>query len=134
MGSSGLRGCRLFVLLGCRGNRMPPEFLHPGVFIEEVSSGIHPIEGVPTSTTAFVGWARKGPRNRPTRIGSFSDYERVFGGLWRFSAMSYAVQHFFLNGGFEALVVRVASARAKDRESATRALNGDAKKKTGLQS
>src|SRR6476659_767222 len=99
---------------------MPPEFLHPGVYIEEASSGVHPIAGVPTSITAFVGWARKGPRNTPTRIRGFADYERIFGGLWRFSTMSYAVQHFFLNGGSEALVVRVASAKASDSESATK--------------
>ena len=118
---------------------MPSTVTFPGVFIEEVSSGIHPIEGVPTSTTAFVGWARKGPRHKPTKIVSFADYERIFGGLWRFSTMSYAVQHFFLNGGSEALIVRVASAKARDGlsrdlEDAAKVLNGDAKKMTGLQS
>ena len=113
---------------------MPSEFTHPGVFIEGVSSGVHPIEGVPTSVTAFVGWARKGPLNKPTKIGSFADYERIFGGLWPFSTMSYAVQHFFLNGGAEALIVRVAATKTKDSQSATKILNGDAKKKTGVQS
>src|SRR4051812_35922891 len=113
---------------------MPSEFTHPGVYIEEVSNAGHTIPGVSTSVTAFVGWARKGPLNKPTKIGSFADYERIFGGLWRFSTMSYAVQHFFLNGGSEALIVRVAVAKAKDSESATKVLNGDAKKRTGLQS
>ncbi|HKP02851.1 MAG TPA: hypothetical protein VJU77_05745 [Chthoniobacterales bacterium] len=72
---------------------MPSTVTFPGVFIEEVSSGVHPIEGIPTATTAFVGWARKGPRNKPTKIVSFDHYERIFGGLWRFSTMSYAVRH-----------------------------------------
>jgi Bacteriophage tail sheath protein len=133
-----LRVRKVFVLLGGVGNRMPSTVTFPGVFIDEVSGG-HPIEGVPTSTTAFVGWARKGPRHKPTKIVSFADYERIFGGLWRFSAMSYAVRHFFLNGGSEALIVRVASAKtrdglSRDLEEATKVLNGDAKKMTGLQS
>ena len=118
---------------------MPSTVTFPGVFVEEISSGIHPIEGVPTSTTAFVGWARKGPRHKPTKIASFADYERIFGGLWRFGTMGYAVRHFFLNGGSEALIVRVASAKtgdglSRDLEEATKVLNGDAKKMTGLQS
>jgi phage tail sheath protein FI len=111
---------------------MPSTVTYPGVYIEEVASAAHAIAGVPTSVPAFVGWARKGPRNKPTRIVSFADYERIFGGLWRFSTMGHAVQHFFLNGGAEALIVRLAS--AKSSAAATRVLNGDAKKKTGLHS
>jgi phage tail sheath protein FI len=115
---------------------MPSEVTHPGVYIEEVSGGVHTIAGVPTSITAFVGWAAKGPVNEPTKIFSFADYERIFGGLWRFSMMSYAVQHFFLNGGSTAVIVR-ASSKARDGLSrnsaaATKVLNGDAGKKTGL--
>jgi phage tail sheath protein FI len=116
---------------------MPAPVTHPGVFIEETGSGIHPIAGVPTSITAFVGWARTGPVNAPTKIVSFADYERVFGGLWRCSTMSYAVHHFFLNGGSEALIVRVVSGTAGDglsrnTEGATKVLEGNAKRKTGL--
>src|SRR6476661_8350995 len=111
---------------------MPSSFSYPGVYIEEVSNPGHPIEGVPTSIAAFVGWARKGPLHKPTRIGSFADYKRIFGGLWRFSAMSYAVQHFFLNGGSDALIVRVASRRSRNSSDATEAINGEARKKTGL--
>src|SRR5258708_15304316 len=111
---------------------MPSSVTHPGVYIEELDSAGQTIPGVPTSITAFVGWARKGPRHKPTRIVSFAEYERIFGGLWRPSTMSYAVQHFFLNGGAEALIVRVAS--AKSGAAATKALNGDAKTKTGLHS
>ena len=80
----------------------------PGVYIEEVPSGVHPITGVATSITAFVGYADRGPVNDPTTVQSFAEFTRVFGGLSAQSTMSYAVQQFFLNGGSEALIVRVA--------------------------
>jgi phage tail sheath protein FI len=60
-----------------------------------------------TAVTAFVGRALKGPVNEPIRIQSFDEYQRVFGGLWQPSTMSYALEQFFENGGCEALVVRV---------------------------
>ncbi|QXD15731.1 phage tail sheath subtilisin-like domain-containing protein [Rhodocaloribacter litoris] len=80
---------------------------YPGVYIEEVPSGVRTITGVATSITAFIGRARRGPVNQPTRIQSFADYERLFGGLWTESTMSYAVRHFFQHGGAEGLIVRV---------------------------
>lgn len=85
---------------------MPGTYNYPGVYIEEVPSGVRTITGVATSITAFIGRALRGPANEPTRIQSFADYERVFGGLWTSSTMSYAVQHFFLHGGSDALIVR----------------------------
>jgi len=57
--------------------------------------------------TAFIGRAQQGPIDEPVRIASFADFEREFGGLWRASRMSYSVQQYFLNGGREALIVRV---------------------------
>jgi uncharacterized protein len=60
-----------------------------------------------TAITAFVGRALKGPVNQPVRIQSFDEYQRVFGGLWQPSLMSYALEQFFENGGREAIVVRV---------------------------
>jgi phage tail sheath protein FI len=87
---------------------MPPTLTYPGVYVEEIPSGVHPITGVATSITAFVGFARRGPVNEPTLVLSFSDFVRVFGGLWPQSTMSQAVQQFFLNGGSTALIVRVA--------------------------
>ncbi|MBW7881370.1 MAG: phage tail sheath family protein [Caldilineaceae bacterium] len=86
---------------------MPVTLSYPGVYIEEVPSGVRTIVGVATSITAFVGRALRGPVNRPVRVQSFAEYERIFGGLWVNSGMSYAVQHFFLNGGADALIVRV---------------------------
>lgn len=87
---------------------MPPTLTYPGVYVEEIPSGVHPITGVATSITAFVGYAKRGPVNEPTLVLSFSDFARVFGGLWSQSTMSQAVQQFFLNGGSTALIVRVA--------------------------
>jgi phage tail sheath protein FI len=86
---------------------MPVALTYPGVYIEEVPSGVRTITGVATSITAFVGRALKGPVNRQTRVQNFAEYERIFGGLWQPSTMSQAVAHFFLHGGTDALIVRV---------------------------
>lgn len=81
---------------------------YPGVYITEVPSGSRTLTGVATSITAFVGRAARGPVDEPVPISSFGDFERVFGGLWRVSGLGYSVRDFFLNGGGQALVVRVA--------------------------
>ncbi len=86
---------------------MPASLTYPGVYIEEVPSGVRTITGVATSITAFVGRARRGVTNEPTRIQNYADYERAFGGLWAESTMSYAVSHYFLHGGTDAIIVRV---------------------------
>jgi phage tail sheath protein FI len=86
---------------------MPTLTTYPGVYIEELSSGVHTITGVATSITAFVGYAERGLDNRATQIFSFADYERAFGELASDSELSFAVQQFYLNGGSEAWVVRV---------------------------
>ena len=80
---------------------------YPGVHIEEISDMGRKIVGVATSITAFIGRALKGPTNEPVRVQSYAEYDRVFGGLWASSPMSYAVRHFFLNGGAEAIILRV---------------------------
>ncbi len=86
---------------------MPVTVSYPGVYIEEVPSGVRTITGVATSITAFIGRARRGPTNRPRLVQSFAEFERVYGGLWSGSLMSYAVQQYFLNGGRDALICRV---------------------------
>lgn len=91
---------------------MPVTPTYPGVYIEELESGVHPITGVATSITAFVGFAPRGPVDTPTTVLSFLEYQRVFGGLSLTSTMSYAVQQFFQNGGATALIVRAAGAGA----------------------
>lgn len=86
---------------------MPSALTYPGVYIEEVPSGVRTITGVATSITAFIGAALRGPVDTPVRVQSFAEFERSFGGLWRNSPMTYAIHQFFQNGGSDALIVRV---------------------------
>lgn len=86
---------------------MPVTLTAPGVYIEEIPSGVRTITGVATSITAFVGRTKRGPTNEPMPIFSFGDFERLFGGLDVGYPLSYAVKDFFLNGGGQALIVRL---------------------------
>jgi len=88
---------------------MPITATYPGVYIEEIPSAVRTIVGVATSITAFVGAAERGPVDDPTTINNFGDYERTFGGLSLLSTMSFAVRDFYLNGGSQAIIVRVAN-------------------------
>jgi uncharacterized protein len=88
---------------------MPLPLAHPGVYIEEVSSGVRTITGVATSIGLFIGWAARGPTDRAVRVASFAEYERSFGPLDRNSLIGYAVQQFFSNGGSDAYVIRLAA-------------------------
>lgn len=87
---------------------MPVTPTYPGVYIEELPSGVHTITGVATSITAFVGRAMMGPVNVPTVINSYADFDNMFGGLWANSMMSFAVNDFYQNGGSQAVIVRLA--------------------------
>src|SRR6476469_6456693 len=86
---------------------MPVAPTYPGVYIQEIPSGVHTITGVATSITAFIGRAASGPVNDPTVILSFADYQRTFGGLALISSMGFAVRDFFQNGGSKAVIVRL---------------------------
>jgi Bacteriophage tail sheath protein len=86
---------------------MPVTTTYPGVYIEEVPSGVRTITGVATSITAFVGRAKRGPVDEAKVITSYADYERSFGGLDLNSAMSFAVRDFYRNGGGLAVIVRL---------------------------
>lgn len=86
---------------------MPVTPTYPGVYIEELPSGVRTIGGVATSVAAFAGAAPRGPIARPVRVQSFADYERRFGGLAADSEMGYAVRAFFNNGGADAWIVRL---------------------------
>jgi phage tail sheath protein FI len=91
---------------------MPVTPTYPGVYIEEIPSGVHTITGVSTSIGAFVDYFSQGPMNEAVQIFSFADFERAFGGLDTKSEASYAIQQFFLNGGSEAWVVRTTTTTA----------------------
>jgi uncharacterized protein len=88
---------------------MPVQPTYPGVYINEISSGVRTITGVSTSIAAFVDYFKTGPRDKATQILSVADFERIFGGLDSQSEASYAIQHFFQNGGQQAWVVRALS-------------------------
>ncbi|SAL80295.1 phage tail sheath protein [Caballeronia peredens] len=88
---------------------MPVKPTYPGVYIEELPSGVRTITGVSTSVAAFVDRFERGPLNKPVQIFGMADFGREFGGISLASESSYAIQQFFLNGGNECFVVRVAN-------------------------
>ncbi|RAV20510.1 phage tail sheath subtilisin-like domain-containing protein [Paenibacillus contaminans] len=101
------------------------EYLSPGVYVEEFDSGAQPLEGASTSTAGFIGLAQRGEvEGVPQLVTSVADFHRLFGsylsenafGDYRF--LSYAVEHFFLNGGSRAFIMRVAPSDAKPAANA----------------
>ncbi len=93
------------------------EYLSPGVYIDEIDSGPRPIDGVPTSTAAFLGETERGALT-PRLVTSYKDYERWFGGS--FGAAKFlpcAVNGFFENGGERLYVCRVVGAQATTGEA-----------------
>jgi hypothetical protein len=95
---------------------MPVALSYPGVYIEEVPSGVRTITGVATSIALFIGWAPRGPTDRAVRLTSFASFARTYGvdatGLDARSLLGYAVRHFYENGGADAYVLRLAAADA----------------------
>lgn len=87
---------------------MPVTPTYPGVYVEEVPSGVRTIVGVATSVAAFIGYFARGPMDLAVQIFNMGDFQREFGGLYRDSEASYAIDQFFKNGGSEAWVVRTA--------------------------
>jgi phage tail sheath protein FI len=99
-----------------------PEYLAPGVYVEEVEIGAKPVEGVSTSTVGFLGYAERGPLNKPVLVTSFAEFEMIFGGylpaskndsdLKKIRWLAYAVSGFFENGGKRVFITRVAGETA----------------------
>jgi phage tail sheath protein FI len=86
---------------------MSPQYLSPGVYIEEVDKGAKPIEGVGTSVAAFVGFAEQGPVNSPTLISNWTQFRDTFGGFIEDSFLAHAVYGYFHNGGGTCYIVRI---------------------------
>jgi phage tail sheath protein FI len=86
---------------------------YPGVYVQEVPSGVHTITGVATSIAAFFGRTQKGPMNRAVRILSLSDFNRAYGGPHPHSDLAQSVRQFFDNGGADCYVVRLADDTAE---------------------
>lgn len=114
-----------------------PTYLHPGVYVEEIPSGVKPIEGVGTSTAIFIGFTNKGTVAEPIPIGQWDDYVRLCGGYRDTGAsakgdpMAYSVASFFQNGGARAYVARLAVAgtgKPLAKAAGWRAKPGDATK------
>src|SRR6185295_20260364 len=105
-----------------------PEYLSPGVYVEEVDGGARPIEGVGTAMAAFVGMAPSGPANRPTLVTNWSQYVETFGALedggrrnphLPGAYLSHAVYGYFLNGGGRCYVARIGSNGAAKAKAPT---------------
>lgn len=86
---------------------------YPGVYVQEVSSGVKTITGVATSITAFFGRTSKGPVNKAVRCLSYADYVRNFGAPHPASDLAASVRQFYDNGGSDCFVVRLASGAVK---------------------
>jgi len=86
---------------------MSPQYLSPGVYVEEVDKGSKPIEGVGTSVAAFVGFAERGPMNQPTFIANWSQFVNVFGTFLPGGYLAHAVYGYFNNGGGSCYVSRL---------------------------
>jgi Bacteriophage tail sheath protein len=97
-----------------------PEEIHPGVFVEEAPSGVHPIDGVPTSTAGFVGVVGPGPAERPVDVTSVVEFDRAFGDDEP-SPLRRAVRSFFASGGGRVFVQGVGDG---DYRAALRSLEG----------
>jgi phage tail sheath protein FI len=95
---------------------MPLTLSYPGVYVEEVPSGVRTIVGVSTSNTAFIDYFPRGEVGRAVRVTSPEDFNRRFGGPNRNSEASYAVQQYYLNGGSIAWVIRVLAPNATTAE------------------
>ncbi|PMN70260.1 phage tail sheath family protein [Enterovibrio norvegicus] len=93
---------------------MPVALTYPGVYIQEIPSGSRSIGGVATSIAAFVGGFSRGPLNSPVTLFHVGDFDTHLGGVHTDSETSYAISQFYLNGGGQAVAVRVGGGTTGD--------------------
>jgi hypothetical protein len=86
---------------------MSPQYLSPGVYIEEVERGAKPIEGVGTAVAGFIGYAERGPINRPVLIANWTQFVDTFGEFLDGAYLAHAVYGYFHNGGGSCYVMRL---------------------------
>jgi hypothetical protein len=96
---------------------MPVQVSYPGVYVQEVSSGVRAITGVSTAVALFMGRTKRGRLNVPTRVLNFSAYERSFSADTVISEMTDQVRQFFLNGGQQAFIMRIAESSTTPESS-----------------
>ncbi len=89
-----------------------PEYLAPGVYVEEIEIGAKPIEGVSTSVAGFLGQTERGPIG-PRLVTGFEQFTRLYGGHIKESYLAYAVDGFFRNGGQRCYIGRIMGGGAK---------------------
>jgi phage tail sheath protein FI len=82
---------------------------YPGVYVQEVPSGVRTIVGVSTSITLFVGRTKFGPMDTPVRITNYSDFVRAFGDDNTLADTARYLKLFFQNGGSDCCVMRIAN-------------------------
>jgi uncharacterized protein len=95
---------------------MSPEYLSPGVYVEEIDKGTKPIEGAGTACAAFVGFALDGPHNQPTFIPNWSEFVNTFGGFIKGGYLAQSVYGYFQNGGGRCYVTRLPGGEAEEAE------------------
>ena len=90
------------------------ELLHPGVYLQEVPSGVQPIEGVSTSTACFIGKAQMGPLGQAVMVTSMPEFTSQYGSFITDGTgfLAHSVLEFFTNGGIRTYVVRIAGVGA----------------------
>ncbi|HEY4369728.1 MAG TPA: hypothetical protein VGN07_21015 [Steroidobacteraceae bacterium] len=91
---------------------MPGRWLEGIQLVAESPDAEQPVARTRAQLTAFVGRTLRGPTDTPIVVRSFADFQQIFGGLWQPSPLSYAVEHFFEQGGRQAVIVRVVNAAA----------------------
>ncbi len=96
---------------------MSPEYLSPGVYVEEVDRGTKPIEGVGTAVAAFVGFAEKGPVGQPIFIPNWTEFVNTFGGFTKGSFLANAVYGYFQNGGGRCYVSRLPGGESSEQKA-----------------
>ncbi|MGD9161905.1 MAG: phage tail sheath subtilisin-like domain-containing protein, partial [Desulfobacteraceae bacterium] len=82
---------------------------YPGVYMEEVPSGVRPIEAAGTSTAAFFGVAERGPIGEVKKIFNFTEFQTHYGGFLNSYFLAHSVYQFFNNGGTQCYIGRVAA-------------------------
>ena len=86
---------------------MSPQYLTPGVYVEEIDKGAKPIEGVATSLAGFVGFAEKGPVNYPTFVANWGQFVKTFGEFIPGGYLANSVYGYFNNGGGSCFITRL---------------------------
>ncbi|MBN2627498.1 MAG: phage tail sheath family protein [Spirochaetales bacterium] len=103
-----------------------PQYLTPGVYVEEVSSGSKPLEAGATNVVGFLGVAQKGPVNEATLVTNWTQYTKIFGGMHKNGWMGHSVFQFFQNGGTKCYINNLAEA-SRDAQPKEEAKDGKGK-------